>query len=55
MRYILCSFLFLAFTVHAQERFSPKSCLDANFKMKMIQKGPLFGLLKHEFIINKKD
>lgn len=34
-------------------RFSPKSCLDAGYKMKMVQKGPLFGLLKHEFIINK--
>ncbi len=34
-------------------RFSPKSCLDAGYKMKMVQKGPLFGLLKHEFVINK--
>ena len=38
----------------AQERFSPKSCLDSIYKMKMVQKGPLFGLLKHEFIIDKK-
>lgn len=38
----------------AQTRFSSKSCLDASYKMKMIQKGPLFGLLKQEFIINKK-
>lgn len=39
----------------AQERFSPKSCLDSSFKMKMTQQGPLFGLLKHELIINKKN
>ncbi len=37
----------------AQSRFSPKSCLDASYKMKMHQKGPLFGLLKQEFIIKK--
>lgn len=36
-------------------RFSPKSCLDASYKMKMTQKGPLFGLMKQEFVINKKD
>jgi hypothetical protein len=54
MRYILFSLL-LSFSVFAQERFSPKSCLDASYKMKMEQKGPLFGLLKHEFIINKKE
>lgn len=41
--------------IHAQERFSPKSCLDSNFNMKMTQQGPLFGLLKHEFVINKKN
>ena len=39
----------------AQTRFSPKSCLDAQYKMKMTQKGPLFGLLKQEFVIDKKD
>lgn len=37
-----------------QTRFTPKSCLDADYTMKMIQKGPLFGLLKHEFVIAKK-
>ncbi len=36
-------------------RFSPKSCLDASYKMKMTQKGPLFGLLKQEFVIDKKN
>ncbi len=49
---------FLAFfwsaLVGAQTRFTPKSCLDADYKMTMVQRGPLFGLLKHEFIINKK-
>lgn len=39
----------------AQTRFSPKSCLDASYKMKMVQKGPLFGLLKQEFVIDKKN
>lgn len=39
----------------AQTRFSSKSCLDSTYKMKMVQKGPLFGLLKQEFVINKKD
>lgn len=39
----------------APERFSSKSCLEASYKMKMIQKGPLFGLLKQEFIIDKKN
>ncbi len=37
----------------AQTRFSSKSCLDSVYKMKMVQKGPLFGLLKQEFVINK--
>lgn len=58
MACIKFSFLFVLVTLsfaHAQTRFSPKSCLDASYDMTMIQKGPLFGLLKHEFKINKKD
>lgn len=57
MAYIRFSIIFLSFVTAAmaQGRFSPKSCLDASYKMKMIQKGPLFGLLKQEFIIDKKD
>ena len=57
MAYIRFSFLLLIFfsTAHAQTRFSPKACLDSLYKMRMIQKGPLFGLLKHEFVINKKE
>jgi hypothetical protein len=47
-------FLFILSFAHAQTRFSPKSCLDASYKMKMTQKGPLFGLLTHEFVIYKK-
>lgn len=57
MAYIRFSFLLLIVlisTAHAQSRFSPKSCLDSHYKMRMIQKGPLFGLMKHEFVINKK-
>jgi hypothetical protein len=41
-------------SAYAQTRFSSKSCLDSSYKMKMIQKGPLFGLLKQEFVIDKK-
>jgi hypothetical protein len=58
MAFIKYSFpLFLALsTVAAQPvRFSPQSCLDSVYKMKMVQRGPLFGLLKQEFVINKKN
>lgn len=57
MAYIKFSFLLILLVsgAQAQSRFSSKSCLDSQFKMRMIQKGPLFGLLKHEFVINKKD
>lgn len=57
MVFIKFSFIFLLFvsSVFAQTRFSPKSCVDASFTMKMAQQGPLFGLLKQEFIINKKN
>lgn len=56
MAYIKFSILFVLFisAAHAQTRFSSKACLDSGYKMRMIQKGPLFGLLKHEFVINKK-
>ncbi len=46
--------LLLSSSAFAQTRFSPKSCLDATYKMKLSQKGPLFGLLKQELIIDKK-
>jgi hypothetical protein len=39
----------------AQSRFSPRSCLEASYNMRMVQKGPLFGLLTHEFNINKNN
>ncbi len=57
MAFIKFSFLFLLIsgTAFSQTRFSPKSCLDSSYKMKMTQKGPLFGLLKQEFIIDKKN
>jgi hypothetical protein len=56
MVFIKFSFImfFIVGTVSAQSRFSSKSCLDATYKMKMTQKGPLFGLLNQEFIVNKK-
>lgn len=59
MACIKFSFVFLLLITSAfaetPTRFSPKSCLDASYKMKMVQKGPLFGLLKQEFVIDKKD
>lgn len=57
MAYIKFSFLLLLTlsTAFAQVRFSPKSCVDATYVMKMVQQGPLFGLLKQEFVIDKKD
>lgn len=57
MQFIKFSFfiLILSGSVFAQTRFSSKSCLDSSYKMKMIQKGPLFGLLKQEFVIEKKN
>lgn len=57
MAFIKFSFIFLLTisSAMAQTRFLPKSCLDSVYKMKMIQKGPLFGLLKQEFVIDKKN
>ncbi len=57
MAYIRYSFFLFLIVVsaEAQTRFGSKSCLDANFKMTMTQKGPLFGLLNHELIIDKKN
>ena len=56
MAFIKFSFFFVLMvsSAFAQTRFSSKSCLDSTYKMKMTQKGPLFGLLKQEFVINKK-
>lgn len=55
MVFIKFSFIFLlsATSLLAQTRFSSKSCVDSSFNMRMIQKGPLFGLIKQEFIIEK--
>lgn len=47
-------YLLLILGAHAQTRFTSSACLEANYKMRMVQKGALFGLLKHEFVINKK-
>jgi len=60
MAYIKFSFLFLLLTFQLSAwaqvtRFSPKACLDSNYKMAMVHKGPLFGLLKQEFVIEKKN
>ncbi len=45
----------LSLSVFAQERFSSKSCLDANFSLTMNHRGILFGLLSQELTIDKKD
>jgi hypothetical protein len=57
MAFIKFSFVFILAlsSAYAQTRFLPKSCLDSTYKMKMVQKGPLFGLLKQEFVIDKKN
>ncbi len=58
MAFIKYSFalIFALSNAYAQQsRFSPKSCVDSSYKMKMVQRGPLFGLLKQEFVINKKN
>jgi hypothetical protein len=47
--------LFTISSVQAQSRFSPKACLDSSYKMKMNQKGLLFGLLTRTFVIEKKN
>lgn len=36
------------------ERFSPKACLEASYTSRIEHKGPLFGLLPHELVIEKK-
>jgi hypothetical protein len=57
MAFIRFSIIFLLSSswLMAQTRFSPRSCIEASYDMKMIQKGPLFGLMKHEFNIIKKN
>jgi len=54
IKFSFLSFLLIG-SVCAQTRFSSKSCLDSTYKMKMTQKGPLFGLLKQEFLIDKNN
>jgi hypothetical protein len=49
-----CLVLIFSVSAFGQTRFLPKSCLDATYKMKLTQKGPLFGLLKQELVIDKK-
>ena len=57
MAFMKYSFLLLLIlnVAHAQTRFSSKSCLESSYKMKMNQKGLLFGLLTRTFVIEKKD
>jgi hypothetical protein len=57
MGFMKFSFLLALFvtSAFAQSRYSPKSCLDSQYKMKMTHPGPLFGLLTHSFIVDKKN
>lgn len=55
IKYSFFMILFASSLAGAQTRFSPKSCLDSHYKMKMVQKGPLFGLIPQSFEITKKD
>ncbi len=55
IKYSFALFFALSNAYALEARFSPKSCLDSSYKMKMVQRGPLFGLLKQEFVINKKN
>ena len=55
IKFSLIFCLILSNAIFAQTRFSSKSCLDASYKMKMNRKGPLFGLIQQEFIIDKKN
>jgi hypothetical protein len=55
IKFSLVALITLTTSAFAQTRFSSKSCLDSSYKMKMVQKGPLFGLFKQEFVIEKKD
>ena len=52
---VLLTLLLVSFSALAQERFTPKSCLDSNFEMTMSHRGILFGLLSQELTIDKKD
>lgn len=52
---VVFSLLLLSLSSFAQERFSPKSCLDSNFELNMSHRGILFGLLKQELAIDKRD
>jgi hypothetical protein len=48
-------FAFAITNVQAMERFSPRECLESSFKTQLTQRGPLFGLLPHELIVNKNN
>jgi hypothetical protein len=56
---VFIKFNFLLFlicaTASAQTRFDSKACLNSTYTMKMVHKGPLFGLLSQEFILEKKN
>jgi len=52
---LILSLVLLSQSAFALERFSSKACLDGNFKTKIAHKGPLFGLLPHELVVEKKN
>jgi hypothetical protein len=53
-KFSLLLLLSLSLNALALERFSSKSCLEASYKTKIAHRGPLFGLLPHELVIEKK-
>jgi hypothetical protein len=52
---LLCYVFIFNFSLYAMERFSPKECLESSFNTRLIHKGPIFGLIPHELIIDKKN
>lgn len=52
---VVLSLLVASTSAQALERFSSKSCLEANYKNKITHKGFLFGLLPHELVIEKNN
>jgi hypothetical protein len=52
---LVLSAVLLAQPALALERFSSKACLEGNFKTKIAHRGPLFGLLPHELVVEKKN
>jgi hypothetical protein len=53
-KFSLLTALIISFNSFAIDRFSPRECLNAEYKTKIEHKGPFFGLFSHELLIVKK-